>query len=262
VCLSDARRAAVAFVQDDTMVERLRLPFSVAENVMNGAHIEQLAAGMPLAKGYRLELLKREEIGALIVFIATWFPDISVGGASCYLRDDFYTARVFFAGGPERDGLVLLLKQGSELAGMFSLEFDLDTLSVYARLGVAAPRHRGAGLARAGMAFTEAMGHSLGMGLAYGMATLKAPHAQRAFERAGWQLIGITPGYDREMVAPGVVKRVYEAVYTKVLVADAGLLRPQRQNLTPRTQAFFESLFSADHFDPASVMEMPDAAAC
>jgi hypothetical protein len=47
VCLSDARRAAVAFVQDDTMVERLRLPFSVAENVMNGAHIEQLAAGLP-----------------------------------------------------------------------------------------------------------------------------------------------------------------------------------------------------------------------
>ena len=57
------------------------------------------------------------------------------------------------------------------------------------------------------------------MGLVYGMATLKAPHAQRAFERAGWQLIGITPGYDREMVAPGVVKRVYEAVYAKVLVA-------------------------------------------
>jgi hypothetical protein len=47
VCLSDARRAAVAFVQDDTMVEHLRLPFSVAENVMNGAHIEQLAAGLP-----------------------------------------------------------------------------------------------------------------------------------------------------------------------------------------------------------------------
>jgi hypothetical protein len=100
------------------------------------------------------------------------------------------------------------------------------------------------------------------MGLAYDMATLKAPHAQRAFERAGWQLIGITPGYDREMVAPGVVKRVYEAVYTKVLVADAGLLRPQRQNLTPRTQAFFESLFSANRFDPASAIALQDAAAC
>ena len=84
----------------------------------------------------------------------------------------------------------------------------------------------------------------MSMGLAYGMATMKAPYAQRAFERAGWQLIGITPGYDREMVAPGLVKRVYEALYAKVLVADVGLLRPQRQNLTPRTQALFDWVFA------------------
>jgi hypothetical protein len=51
-------------------------------------------------------------------------------------------------------------------------------------------------------------------------------------------------------------------VYTEVLVADAGLLRPQRQNLTPRTQAFFESLFSANRFDPASAIALQDAAAC
>jgi hypothetical protein len=226
---------------------------------MNGVHIEQLAAGIPLAEGYRLELLQRDEIGALIAFIAVWFPDISVGSASCYLRDDFYAKQVFFAGGPQRDVLVLMLKQADELAGMVSLEFDLDTLSVHARLAVAAPQHRGAGLTRAGMAFTEAIGRCMGMGLAYGMATLKAPHAQRAFERAGWQLIGITPGYDREMVAPGVVKRVYEAVYTKVLVADAGLLRPQRQNLTPRTRAFFESLFSAGQFDSPPAAPLQDA---
>ena len=81
------------------------------------------------------------------------------------------------------------------------------------------------------------------MGMIYGMATLKIPHVQMAFENLGWQLIGITPGYDRELVAPGVVKRVYEAVYAKVLVADAGLLRPQPQNMTPKTRALFDSLF-------------------
>jgi len=43
---------------------------------------------------------------------------------------------------------------------------------------------------------------------------------QRALEGAGWQLIGFTSGYDREEVAPGVVKRVFEAVYTKVLVPE------------------------------------------
>jgi hypothetical protein len=81
------------------------------------------------------------------------------------------------------------------------------------------------------------------MGMIYGLATLKVPHVQRVFETLGWQLIGITPGYDREMVAPGVVKRVYEAIYAKVLVADARLLRPSARNLTERTRAFFRLLF-------------------
>ena len=83
----------------------------------------------------------------------------------------------------------------------------------------------------------------MGMGIAYGMATLKVPHVQRAMEELGFRLIGITPGYDREMVAPGVVKRVYEAVYAKVLVADEELHLPQPQNLTPNTKALFDSLF-------------------
>ena len=78
-----------------------------------------------------------------------------------------------------------------------------------------------------------------------GMATLKTPYAQRAFERAGWKFTGITPGYDQEMVEPGVVKRVYEAVYAKVLATDANILRPARHNLTPRTEALFDLIFNS-----------------
>lgn len=81
------------------------------------------------------------------------------------------------------------------------------------------------------------------MELVYGMATLKVPYVQMLFESLDWQLIGITPGYDRELVAPGVVKRVYEAVYAKVLIGEAGLLRPRPQDLTPKTNAFFNLLF-------------------
>ena len=58
-----------------------------------------------------------------------------------------------------------------------------------------------------------------------------------------WRLIGIAPGYDREMIAPGIVKRVYEAVYAKVLVAETNLLHPHARNLTGRTGAFFRLLF-------------------
>jgi hypothetical protein len=206
--------------------------------------IDQIASRMALAAGYRLELLTHAEVGSVIGFIDTWFPDIRVGSASCYLRAAFYAEKVRFAHAPQRDVLVLLLKRDDELAGVFTCERDRETLSLHAGIGVCAPSHRGAGLVHAGLVFTEQIGRRMGMGLAYGMATLKAPYVQRAFERAGWQLIGITPGYDREMVAPGVVKRVYEAVYAKVLVTEAALLAPQPQNLTPRTRAFFDRVFA------------------
>ena len=163
---------------------------------------------------------------------------------------------MYFDDARARDVIVHLLKQGDELAGVHTCEFDRDSLSVYAGIAVATPRHRGANLAQAGIWFSETIGRRLGMGLAYGMATLKAPHAQRAFERAGWRLVGMAPGYDRELVAPGVVKRVYEAVYAKVLVADADLLRPQRRNMTPGTRAFFERVFP----DPPLPQPQPRAA--
>ena len=218
---------------------------------MNWTGIDKTAAQVSLPEGYRFELLQRAEIPGLIGAIKSWFPDISVGSASCYLREGFYGEEVFFSDAPEKDVLVVLIKRDQELAGLFSCERDRDTLALYGRLAVVGPRYRGANLCQSCVALAEAIGRKLGMGMVYGMATLKIPHVQMAFERSGWQLIGITPGYDREMVAPGVVKRVYEAIYAKVLVADAGLLRPQPQNLTPRTQAFFDLLFPEQRLQAA-----------
>lgn len=198
---------------------------------------------VPLARGYRFELLQRHEIPAVVASLKAWFPEISVGSASCYLRDDFYRDEVCLPGQPEKDVLVVLVKKGCDLVGLFSCDCDRNTLALYARLGVIAPAHRGLGMSHALLSLAESMGRALGMGMIYGMATLKIPHVQRAFETLGWQLIGITPGYDREMVSPGVVKRVYEAVYAKVLVAERKLLRPRARNLTAKTAAFFRLVF-------------------
>jgi hypothetical protein len=210
---------------------------------MIAADVERFAASAPLAAGYRFELLTRAEVPALVESLSTWHGDISVGGAGCYLQEQYYWSKVFFTDAQERESIVLTLKHGDELVGVFSCTLDLATQSIYAGLGVAAPEHRGSNLAHAGMTFVEAVARHLGMGFIFGMATLKHPYVQRACERAGWQLIGIAPGYDREWVAPGVVKRVYEAVYAKVLEADGGLLPPRPQDLTPRTQALFDLLF-------------------
>jgi hypothetical protein len=216
---------------------------------MIAAEIQSFTVAAPLAAGYRFELLQRNEIPALVAALKNWFPDISVGGASCYLQADFYARKAFFDDTPEHDTLVFLLKKDNELAGMFSFDLDHSTQSVYAGLGVASPCHRGANIAQAGMVVVEAIGRHLGMGFIFGMATLRHPYAQRAFERAGWELIGVTPGYDRELVAPGVVKRVYEAMYAKVLESDAGMQHPQRHNLTPRTQDYFDAVANKSGLD-------------
>jgi hypothetical protein len=45
------------------------------------------------------------------------------------------------------------------------------------------------------------------------------------------------------VVAPGVVKRVFEAYYAKILVPHDELLVPDIKNLTPQTLALFTQLF-------------------
>jgi hypothetical protein len=212
-------------------------------HALDWAALDRLAAHAPVAAGYRLALIDRADVGAVIAFIARWYPDISVGSASGYLQLAFYEQRVWFKDGPQRDVVVAALKLGDELVGVYSFECDREALCVHARMGVAAPAHRGAQLALGGIAFTETAARRMGMGIVYGMATLKAPYSQRAFERAGWQLIGIAPGLDREMVAPGVVKRVFEAVYAKALVGEGGLLNPNQHNMTQRTREVFRLLF-------------------
>lgn len=205
--------------------------------------METIATLTQLPEGYRFEQLKRADIPALIEAIQTWHPDISVGVGSCYLRKSFYTEKVFLRDEAEKEMYVVLIMHGDEMAGMGSWEREPDALTLYAKLGIIAPAHRGAKIAVRAVEFTENLGRAMGAGFVYGLATLKIPHMQLALERAGYQLLGFAPGYDRELVAPGVVKRVYEAFYAKVLVPDEELLRPDPKNLTPKTKALFEILF-------------------
>ena len=210
---------------------------------MNWPSDDATSALFPLPDGYRAERLRRSEIPALIAAIAEWHPDISVGAASCYLREEFYTDKAFLDGETEKDLLVILIKCGDELAGLGSWEREQDALAMYARFGAIAPQHRGAKLAVRAMEFGENLARAMEAGFIYGLATLKIPNMQLALERAGYQLLGFAPGYDREMVAPGVVKRVYEAYYAKVLVPDDDLLRPDPKNLSPKAKALFDVLF-------------------
>lgn len=210
---------------------------------MHWPSTEEIATMTHLPAGYRFEQLKRSDIPALIQAIQIWHPDISVGIGSCYLRESFYIEKVFLRNEAEKEHYVVLIMHGDKMAGMGSWEREPDALSLYARLGIIAPEHRRVQIVGRTVEFTENLARAMGAGFVYGLATLKVPYMQLALERAGYQLLGFAPGYDRELVAPGVVKRVYEALYAKVLVHDEELLRPDPKNLSPKARALFDVLF-------------------
>mgnify|MGYP001381373054 CR=1 FL=1 len=204
---------------------------------------ETLAVEAPLPSGFRYERLSRSRVPQLIEFLHACYPGIEVGNASCHLREAFYSTRVSLAGEDDRDFFVMLFMRGDELAGMCSTERDLDSEVLYGRIGAIAPAHRGQGLAIGFLTMMEATGRMMGAAMVYGLATLKHPQMQRGFEHRGWRLVGIMPGFDREMVEPGVIQRVYESLYVKLLIPESELLRPRAADLTPAGKALFDLLY-------------------
>ena len=211
----------------------------------------------PLPEGYRYGQLRRADVPVLRASIAEWHPDVSVGAASCYLEPTFYETTATLAGEVERDLLIVLVWKNEEFVGFVSWDRERAQQALYARFGVISPAHRGAKISTCMMQLGEVIARSMGAGFIYTLATLKVASMQLALERAGYQLLGVAPGYDRELVAPGVVKRVYEAWYAKVLVPDDELHRPDPAKMTPKTRQLFELLFP-HFFSPGQPPSSPD----
>ena len=89
----------------------------------------------------------------------------------------------------------------------------------------------------------EPVGRAMGCEYSYAMVTLHYPPVQMLCEQFGYQLAGIVPGFDRELVAPGVVKRVYEALYAKPLVAESEMLFPDKRQLLPKVATLLDQLY-------------------
>ena len=54
------------------------------------------------------------------------------------------------------------------------------------------------------------------------------------------------PGFDREVVESGGVKRVFKAIYVKVLAARAEPMYPAPEGMTPATCGLYELLYASD----------------
>ncbi|MDQ3024551.1 MAG: hypothetical protein M3R04_09255, partial [bacterium] len=151
----------------------------------------------------------------------------------------------------DKDVWVARIMFNDEMVGMWSFERELDLLAIYGRLIIVAPAHRGAKLSVFTLSGTENLGRAMGAAFMYALATLRNPYAQQALEHAGYRLLGFFPGYDREEVAPGVVKRVYQSVYAKLLVPEDEVHWPNPKNMTPTARSLYELLFSDRPAAPA-----------
>lgn len=205
---------------------------------------DEMRALIPLPQGYRLERFELGHVADLITGIKTWYPEITVGVNSGYLREDYYQNRVYLEDKNDCDIIVVPITFQGKLIGMWSYEREVDSLAVYGRILIIAQEHRGANLGGIILKGADAVGQSMGAAFMYGLATLKTPQAQRGLESAGYRLLGFFPGYDREEISPGVVKRVYQAVYAKLLVPESQILRPNPKNMTPTSSALFAMLFA------------------
>jgi GNAT superfamily N-acetyltransferase len=199
----------------------------------------------PLEDGYSFEVLSRGSISELVRALATWEPSWHVGAASAYLREKFYETKVALQGEPARDVFVLLIRHEARLAGLLSARRDLDTLSLYGSLAVVAPEQRGKGGPKFKGDYLEAMARPMGLQFIFSLATLKHRGSQRYFESMGYRLVGLVPGYDREEISPGVIKRVHEALYAKVLASHDVLLQPDPANMTSSVRRLYETVFQA-----------------
>lgn len=195
-------------------------------------------------EGYKVELLQRNEISSVCSSIKQWYPDIVVGAESRHLEPLFYEDVVFFD--PDklnRDVVAFTYKKANEIVGFLSLEINDGSRTLTALMGVISPAERGAKLGHLNFEIMDTLAKVLGVELLYGYATLKSPHQQVIAEKNGYQLVGIVPAVDRDMVRPGTIKRVFEALYAKPLVPSVEIEIPEPKNLTPTTQALFSFLF-------------------
>ncbi|WP_342616279.1 hypothetical protein [Rhodoferax sp. GW822-FHT02A01] len=205
--------------------------------------VADMEAMVPAPQGYSLEFLHRKDILTIIELIKSWHPSVSVGASAPYSREAFYLKEVSLRGESETDVAVCVIRKGEEVIGMSANARDQDTLTIQNRLTVICPAHRKGGVFHWLFQLLEPVGRAMGCEYSYAMVTLHYPPVQMLCEQFGYQLAGIVPGFDRELVAPGVVKRVYEALYAKPLVAEAELLFPDKRQLLPKVAALLDQLY-------------------
>lgn len=216
---------------------------------MKWRELSEMLNGLQPPPGYVVEQLARGDIRRVTELLRTWYPDIHVGSESRHLSPEFYENEFFLAGeSRDRTFFAILVRSSDtgDIVGVQTIERNVRGLQVSSPMGVVEPSRRGYGLGHFGPLMFETVARGIGAEIAYYYSTLKSQAPQRAAERQGFKLVGLVPAFDVDAIAPGVHKRVYEALYAKVLVDPERVHVPPRETLTATTQALFDHLFAPE----------------
>jgi RimJ/RimL family protein N-acetyltransferase len=207
--------------------------------------LERLTPPVPIPEGYTFRPIAREELPTVIEQLRAWYPDVVVGAESAHLEESFWREHVMLQGEEASGKLLYGLSfwHGPEYAGFVTFELDPRGRAIRGRLGVVSPRHRHAQLMYTAILFAESIARAVGAEIILNYATLQHAYSQAVLEKCGFKLVGITPAHDRDMVRPGTVKRVFEALYVKLLVPAEEVLEPPREALRPETRRLYDVLF-------------------
>lgn len=210
---------------------------------MNWPDAQTLFSKVALPSEYALAYLVSDDVPSVSSMIAQWYPDIEVGMESVHLKPEFYQNEVQL-GGAERDVLGIVVRHRRDgIIALLTLVRNREARSLSTRIGVLHPEHRVGALALMGPLLLERCARLMNAGVAHYFATLKSKHQQVIAERRGFSLVGIVPAHDLDMVRQGEARRVYEALYAKVLVETHAVEIPSASHLTTRTRRVFEELF-------------------
>jgi RimJ/RimL family protein N-acetyltransferase len=207
--------------------------------------LDTLPSHIAIPEGYTFRPLARDEVPTVIDRLRAWYPDVMVGAESCHLDESFWYEQVALRGeessGKEIYGLSFW--HGTEYIGFITFELNPRSRAIHGRLGVVSPQHRHAHLMFTAIQLAEHIARAAGAEIIINYATLQHAYSQAVLEKCGFKLVGITPAHDRDMVRPGTIKRVFEALYVKLLVPPEELLEPSVDAMLPATRRLYEHLF-------------------
>jgi len=168
---------------------------------MNWSRAVDVLRETKTASGYELMQMHRNDVPETVAHLRKWYPDIVVGAESGHLTPEFYYEQTTLAGEEsERSIFPIVAKHEGAVVAMITFERNALSKTITGRMGAVAPAERGSGLALLGPLLLEKIGRAIGAELAYYYATLKTPHQQVLAERMRYELVGIVPAFDRDMV--------------------------------------------------------------